>query len=285
MSLLLLLQHRFPRSSCPIVRYDSETRQNLFRCTFSFRSRGFPFGYFFVNPRFYSIEICVPFSIDIRPIDIKPVLSFQESSICTHVRRVIIRILCPCFLSVLPILFLRCIYFSVSQDRPDDNPIFYSRKVNLPLECQSSFSLHERYRMTVFSFVPFDISLSTEPQNDSAFPFKGSFVFGMCIILEPTNEAYPVVSSFVGGNLDEVADFVVCSVVGGREVLDGIGLFGFGVGVDVRDSVCPFPFWFRLRFGCFVVLEFPCLCLLLPGGHFRVLRIDATHASQFKTRG
>jgi hypothetical protein len=242
--------------------------KNLFRGTFPFRSRGFPFGYFFVNPPFYSIKICVPFPIHIRPIDIKPILSFQESSICTHVRRVIIWIFCPCFLSVLPILFLRCIYFSVSQYRRDDNPIFYSRKVNLSLRCQLPFSLYERYRMAVFTFVPFDIPLATEPQNDSAFPFERGFVFGMCVILEPTNEAYPVESSFVGGDLNEVADFVVCSVVGGGEVLDGIGLFGFGVGVDVRDSICPFPFWFRFRFDCFVVLEFPCLCLLPPRGHF-----------------
>src|SRR5271169_3868034 len=113
--------------------------------------------------------------------------------------------------------------------------------------------------MTVGSFVPFDIALSTEPQNDGAFPFNGFFMFGMCIILETTNEAYPVVSSFVRGDLDEVADFIVCSIIGGRKVLDCVGLFGFGVGIHIRDSVCPFPLWFRFRCLCFVVLGFSSL--------------------------
>jgi hypothetical protein len=100
--------------------------------------------------------------------------------------------------------------------------------------------------MSPFSFVTFDIVLSKKPQDDHAFPFILCFVIGQCVILESADEAYPSEFYAVAADLDEVTDFVVSSVVGSREVSDGIGFCGFWVGIDVRNTVRPFPFWFDL---------------------------------------
>jgi hypothetical protein len=111
--------------------------------------------------------------------------------------------------------------------------------------------------MSIFSFVTFDIALSTKPQDDGAFPFIRCFVLGMCVILESAEEANPSVFYEGAADLDEVTDFVVSSVVGGRVVLDGIGFWGFWVEIDVRNTVRPFPFRFGLD----------CFSLPFPGCH------------------
>jgi hypothetical protein len=129
---------RFPHRWYPTVR-AIQRLTNLGCCVFLFlvRSVRLPFRYFLVDIGFYSIEISIPFSIYICPIEIEPVLSVFESSHSTHIRSVGVRILGFGFLSVFPILFLRGKYSSVSQDRPKDNSIFYCRHVNFSLSHKS----------------------------------------------------------------------------------------------------------------------------------------------------
>ena len=98
--------------------------------------------------------------------------------------------------------------------------------------------------MSTFSFMKIDIARSRKPQDDHAFPFIRCFVIGQCIILEPADEANPFEFHAVATDLDDVADFVVSSVAGSRVVSDGIGFCGFWVGIDVRNTIRPFPFWF-----------------------------------------
>ena len=100
--------------------------------------------------------------------------------------------------------------------------------------------------MSIFSFVTFDIALPQKPEDDHAFPFILCFVIGQCVILESADEAYPSEVYVLAKDLDEVTDFVVSSVVGSRVVSDGIGFCGCWGGIDVRNIVRPFPFWFDL---------------------------------------
>ena len=111
--------------------------------------------------------------------------------------------------------------------------------------------------MSILPFSRFEIALSTKPQDDDAFPFIQCFVLGLCVILESADEANPSEFYAVAADLDEVTDFVVSSVVGSRVVSNGIGFCGFWVGIDVRNTVRPFPFWFDLD----------CFSLPFPGCH------------------